>query len=347
MRAMIVRNPGPPEVMGLEDVAVPDIRPNDVMIRVAACGVCFHDVVCRNGVLKHGIEMPIVPGHEIAGTVEAVGSQVMEFRIGDRVAAVSQRYTCGLCRPCRLGLENLCEKKEVIGDRGLNGGYAEYVAVDQRGIAKVPASVDLDAAAIVGCAVGCQLNGVRDVGKVKLGDEVLVTGAGGGVGIHGVQIAKRAGGRVIAVTTSPDKAKIVLQAGADDVIIGERGKDFSGRVLELTGGRGVDVALDNVGTPLFKSTRRSLGAGGRWVLVGQVTGDFVSFNPAQLFLRGISMLSATGARKTQLDDALKMIERGELKPMIHEILPLTEAPRAHKLMELGVPIGRVLLKPNV
>lgn len=346
MRAMVVDRPGGPDSLRCEEVPIPPIGPTDILIKVAACGVCFHDVVTRNGVMKQGVEMPVIVGHEIAGIVEAKGSAATMFELGDRVTTTAQRYSCGACRQCRMGQENRCIHKKVLGDAGLNGGYAEYAVVDQRSAARVPDSVPLDAAAVVGCAICTELNAIRDVARVVAGESVLITGAGGGVGIHGVQLARTVGAYVIAVTTTPDKLDAIYRAGAHEVIVCGRTDDFSGEVRDLTDGFGVDAVIDNVGTPLFTPTRKSLAIGARWIMVGQVTGDFVPFNPAQLFLRHVSLLSATGSTKLQVDDALRMVALGEIKPIIHAIMPLEAAPEAHAMVERSAPVGRIVLKPS-
>jgi D-arabinose 1-dehydrogenase-like Zn-dependent alcohol dehydrogenase len=344
---MVVDRPGNPRSLRCEQVPIPPVGPTDVLIKVAACGVCFHDIVTRNGVMKRGVQMPVIVGHEVAGVIEAVGPAATMFKPGDRVATTAQRYSCGACRECRKGQENRCIHKQVLGDAGLNGGYAEYTVVDQRSAARVPDEVPLEEASIVGCAICTELNAIRDVAKLVAGESVLVTGAGGGIGIHGVQFARAAGAYVIAVTGSAGKAEAIQRAGAHEVVVSRRTDDFSREVRGLTGGNGVDVVIDNVGTPLFTPTRKSLGFGGRWVMVGQVNGDFVPFNPAQLFLRHVSLLSATGSTKLQIDDALRMIALGEFKPIIHATLPLEEAPKAHEMVEQSAPTGRLVLKPSM
>jgi acryloyl-coenzyme A reductase len=176
---------------------------------------------------------------------------------------------------------------------------------------------------------------VREIGRVRLGESVLVTGAGGGLGIHGVQIARAAGAFVIALTTSTDKADAIRAAGAHEIVVSVRGEDFTSAVLGLTGGEGVDVVIDNVGSPVFRATRRSLGRGGRWVLVGQLTGDFVPFNPAQLFLKSVSMLSATSTTREELRRTLDLMARGAVRPIISGAVPLERAAEAHQSRTAG------------
>jgi NADPH:quinone reductase-like Zn-dependent oxidoreductase len=164
--------------------------------------------------------------------------------------------------------------------------------------------------------------------------------------MHGVQLAKRAGGWVIAHTTSAAKVEALRELGADAVVLATRGGDFTGYVKELTGGDGVDCVLDTVGTPVFVPTRRSLARGGRWVLVGQLTGEFVPFNPAQLFLKGISMLSATSTTREELRLSLQLLRDGGIRAMLGPRFALTQANEALALVQSGAAAGRVLLAPS-
>lgn len=346
MKAMVVHQPGGTEVLRLERVADPIAGPKDVIIKVDACGVCFHDIVTRNGTLKFGVQMPCILGHEISGTVVDVGRDVRAFQRGDRVATVQRYHICGACRYCRTGRETLCPERKFTGDWGMVGGYAEYVAIEDDNVALVPEGVELQDAAIVACAIGTILNAIREIGKLQPGETALVTGAGGGLGMHAIQLARLAGAFVIAQTTSPEKADQIRALGAHTVIVHSRGEDFSNAVKKANRGLGVDVAIDNVGSQLFESIRRSMGIGGRWIMIGQLTGEFVPFNPAQLFLKNVSMLSATSTTRKQLDDCLALVARGVIKPFVSLALPLEQAAQAHELVETGKSSGRIVLRPN-
>lgn len=346
MRAIVVDLPGGRDVLSLRDVPEPEATANSVVIRVHSCGVCFHDIVTRNGTLKAGVQMPLIPGHEIAGTVAAVGPLVRHFKPGDRVATVQRYHICGACAHCRSGFEPLCEDRKFLGDWGMVGGYAEYVAVEDDNVALVADNVPLDQASIVACGLGTVYNAMRDVANVMAGETVLITGAGGGLGVHAVQLARLQGARVIAQTTSAKKAGLLRELGAHDVVVQERGSDFSGKVRALTDGRGVDVAVDNVGSLQFQMTRKSLAVRGRWLLVGQLTGDFVPFNPAQLFLKNVSMLSATSTTRKQLTECLGLVASGAVRMVIDAALPLHRAEEAHRLVEAGAVAGRIVLQPG-
>ena len=347
MRAMVVTEPGGVEALVLTEVPIPELRPNDVLIKVEACGVCFHDVVTRNGTLKRGVQMPLIPGHEISGIVERVGPVVRDFQPGDRVTTVQRRHICGRCRYCRDGRETSCAEREFLGDMGLNGGYAEFVCVEEDNVALVPDGVPLDQAAIVACAIGTELNAIRDVANVQPGDRVLITGAGGGLGVHGIQVARAAGAYVLGLTTSEEKAQQISDAGAHHVVLAKRGEDFSPLVKKATGGEGVDVIIDNVGSAVFQPARKSLAMGGRWIFVGQLTGEFVSLNPAQIFMRDISIRSAKSTSRRQLQDSLDLVSRGQVRPIITAEMPLERAGEAHKDVESGRSVGRILLKPGL
>jgi len=274
-----------------------------------------------------------------------VGSDVKRFRAGQRVTTVQRYHICGACRFCRSGYEPLCAEKKFTGDWGMVGGYAEYVAIEDDNIAEVPDGVPLAEVAIAACAIGTIFNAVRDVGKVQVGEAVLVTGAGGGLGVHALQVANAFGAYVIAQTSSPQKVAIMKANGAHEVIVHARGEDFSPQVMAATKGLGVDVIIDNVGTPQFTPTRKSLAKLGRWLMIGQLTGDFVPFNPAQLFLRGQSMLSVTSTTRAQLEDVLKLVQRNILRPVVDKSFALDDARTAHQLVESGQVTGRALIRP--
>jgi D-arabinose 1-dehydrogenase-like Zn-dependent alcohol dehydrogenase len=345
MRAVVAERTGPPEVLRVAEVAPREPGPREIRIAVAACGVCLHDVVVRNGVYRRGVSLPVILGHEVAGTIEKLGAEVRGLRLGERVATTTYSHICGDCRHCRTGHETSCPDRVFLGDAGLNGGYAELVCVDADAVQRIPVGVAAEEASIVACTIGTELNAVREVGRVQIGDRVLVSGAGGGLGLHGIQLCRLAGAFTIAVTTTQAKAARIREAGADEVIVAERGTDFSSEVRRLTNGCGVDIAIDNVGSPVFEPVRRSMADDGRIVLVGQVVGDFISVNPAQLFLRNISILSAKGVSRAQLADALELVGRGKIKPIVEETCCLEEAAVAHRRVEAGLSSGRLVLLP--
>jgi D-arabinose 1-dehydrogenase-like Zn-dependent alcohol dehydrogenase len=346
MKAVVVNKAGGLDALTYTDIPDPQPQGHELVLKVHSCGVCFHDVLTRNGTLKAGVRLPCVLGHEVAGTVVELGALVKGFKLGDRVATTQRSYICGHCRFCRSGFEPLCAQRVFLGDVGLVGGYAQYLAISSDCIAQVPDGVDLDHAAVAACAVGTVLNAVRDVGRVQMGETVLITGAGGGLGLHAIQLARLAGARVLAQTTSADKVELIRKMGAHEVVLHKRGEPFAPFVRDMTQGQGADVIIDNVGTVLFEDMRKSLAIQGRWLMIGQLTGDFVPFNPAQFFLKNQSLLSVTSTSRSQLEDVLTLMQRGQVTPVIERKLPLSEAAQAHQAVEAGRTTGRWLLSPN-
>jgi NADPH:quinone reductase-like Zn-dependent oxidoreductase len=340
MKAIVMRELGAPSVLKLEDVPVPTCGLEEVLVRVGAVGVTYHDVVQRNGTMRRFTTLPLILGYEIAGTVEQVGERVKSLRVGDRICTKAF-HSCGMCRKCRNGMETSCPEKKAV-----HGGYAEFVSLPEEVCVTVPDTVSLEAACMCGPAVGVALNAVRDVGGVRLGETVLVTGASGGVGLPTVQLACAAGAVVIALTRSARKADALRAAGADHVVLASSDADFSKEVLALTGGTGVDVVIDNVGSRVFTPSFKSLATGGRYVMVGQLFREEISINPAFIFFQRARILGVGSVRRDQLEDALMLVAAGKVEPLIAERRPLTQAAYAHEMIEKGETVGRIILHPE-
>lgn len=343
MKAVVMRQFGGPEVLGVEEVETPRIGPRDVLLKVGACGVCYLDTIVRSG-LRSRAKLPLVLGHEIAGEVAEVGAEVAGLSPGDRVTSMV-RETCGSCAYCRDGRETLCET--TSGTFGIveDGGYAEFMKVPARALTKLPPEIPFEHAAIFTCVLGTALHAIRNKGQVKPGDTVLVTGAGGGLGIHSIQIARLCGGRVIAVTTSESKADAIREAGADQVVVA-RDPDFSKEVKRLAGGKGVDVVIENVGSAVFPGSFRSLRPGGRMVFIGELTGTPVPLNPALLILKELHLVGSENATWTELREVVELVRAGRLRPVVSQVLPLEAAADAHRMLLERKSRGRLVLRPN-
>ena len=306
-----------------------------------SCGVCYLDVIVRSGIRSRA-KMPLTLGHEIAGVVAEVGPDVHTLAVGDRVAG-TYRIPCGYCRYCRDGLSAICDNRQGVGEHR-NGGYAEYVVLPESILSKIPEHVCFEQAAICGCVIGAVYVAVVKKATVRLGETVVVTGAGGGVGVHSVQMCKLAGARVIAVTGSESKVDQIKELGADEVILNPKRQDFSSEVRRLTGGRGAEVVIEGVGSATFPSTFKSLAKGGRLVFVGEVSGQPAQFNPALMIYKEMILTGAQSANAEELTQVLQLVADGRLKPMISEILPLEEAARAHTMLAARQNFGRMVLR---
>ena len=337
MRAAVLEAPGRPGAFKLRDVPVPAYGPRDVLVAVRACGVSGRDVAERNGTYKRHVIFPLIIGLEISGVVDAVGSEVTTLKPGDHVATKAFS-SCGLCRYCRSGRETSCLNRQPV-----RGGYAEFTALPEDAVVKIPDSIPFEEACSLGPAAGVALRAVRDTAKVTIGEQVLVTGAAGGLGVASIQLARLAGARVIALTRSSAKTKMLRDLGADEVVVIPRDGKFSQTILALTEGQGVDVVIDNVGSPVFWESFQSLALHGRVAIVGQIVGERVSFNLAHIFFKRAQLLGVGSVSRAQLHDAAMLSAKGLLHSHVDKTMPLEEVVASHELIESGTVSGRIVL----
>ena len=344
MRALLLESPGTPPHLSVADLPVPLPGPDEALVRVAACGFCHHDRLVMNGTLRRGVRPGVVLGHEIAGVVEEVGDDVSLVSQGDRVVSLLTN-SCGHCDRCQTGREHRCRIGEGIG-HGRNGGFAEYVAVSQHSLVKLPDALDLTEASLLACPAGVALQAVSAV-EVSAGETVVVTGAGGGLGIHAVQLAAALGARVLAVTSSPHKTSALASYGATEVI--EAGElDFAEIVIALTADEGAEVVIDTVGSATLRSSVRCLAQYGRLALLGEVGGEgsFRGVIPEIVF-RDARITGVSGVSLGMLERAVAMAAEGKLTPVLQVVMPLEEAEQAFELVSSRAVLGRVALVPSL
>ena len=347
MRALMLESPGTPPRLSVVELPVPQPGPGEALVRVAACGFCHHDRLVMAGILRRGVLPGVVLGHEIAGVVEQVGDGVTRFRPGDRVVSLLTN-ACGECDRCRSGREHRCHNGEGIG-HGRNGGFAEFVTVSQHSLVSLPDSLELTAASLLACPAGVALQALTAV-DVQAGETVVVTGAGGGLGIHALQLAAALGARTVAVTSSSGKASVLYHHGAADVIEmagPDSGLDFSEVVLALTGDEGADVVVDTVGTPTVWSSVRCLAQYGRLALLGEVGGEgrLRGVIPEIVF-RDARVTGVSGVSRGTLERAVALAAEEKLRPVLQQVMPLEDAGRAYELLSSRAVLGRLALAPQ-
>jgi propanol-preferring alcohol dehydrogenase len=345
MKAMVLRALRGP--LTLEDVPMPSVGPNDALVRVRATGVGLTVVImtANPGLVTR---YPRIPGHEVAGEVVEVGSQVQTVKPGDRVACHFY-LTCHVCPFCRSGRETLCLNFKGYLGMALDGGYAEYLVVPALNLCPIPAEVSDLEAAVATDAIATPLHACREEARVGPGDTVLVVGAGGGVGIHAVQIAKLCGGYVIGADISDEKLEMVKAVGADEVLDSRR-EELSKQVIAKCHGRGVDAAIDLVASAsTLEACIRSLAPGGRLVILGNrpqaVFGEDPTFRvDPGLMLR--KMLEIHGSRYVSLGElaqALELLKQKRIRAVVTRTFPLEEAEAAHHLLRTNAVVGRAAL----
>src|SRR3954451_1462310 len=217
MQAIVLRAFGSPGNLRPETVPDPEPGPGEVLLRVHACGVCYHDVINRRWNLPR-TSVPAILGHEAAGEVIAVGPGVEGWIVGDR-AATLQRLSCGQCGHCHAERNSLCKNDTRFFGEEIPGGYASYMAAPVAGLGRIPAGVPWPVAAIFRCTTGTAVHCLRTRGRLQPGETVLISGASGGVGTKAGQPARLDGGRVIAVPSSAGKVEALREAGAHEVIV--------------------------------------------------------------------------------------------------------------------------------
>jgi NADPH2:quinone reductase len=322
MRAIRVHEIGGPEVLRFEEAPLPEPAPDQVRVKVAATGLNYIETYHRTGLYK--LPLPFIPGAEFAGTIDAVGSEVQGWAVGERVATASG-----------------------------SGGYAEHGLAPAAKLVRVPEGVELKQAAAVILQGLTAHYLTHSTYPLKAGETAIVTAAAGGVGLLLVQIAKRLGARVFGLVSTEEKAALARDAGVDEVIMYTEVK-FSQRARELTGGRGVDVVYDSVGKSTWEQTLDSLRPRGYAVFFGNASGPVPGIEPLALSTRGsLFMTRPTLAHYIATEEELawragdlfSWIAAGELKVHIDREIPLADAAEAHRLLEGRQTTGKVLLIP--
>ena len=340
MKAMILEEPNTPFV--LKQVPDPEPGPGEAVVRVLACGSGLTIQHIKAG--RMPAELPRIIGHEIAGEIVELGSGVKGLAVGDPVTAYYY-LNCGHCRWCLSNLEPLCDNSGGNVGKNCDGGYAEFVKLPAHLFIKLPNGLDYKARpaeiGIISDAIATPLKVLRRA-RIKAGETVCVFGAGGGLGIHQLMLARWAGTRVIAIETKAEKFDACREAGADEVVDASGG-DVAGALLELTGGQGVDVAIDYVSaTTTLETGARALGKRGRLVALGGAGQPFQADALAML-LGEQELLGSRYVTRAEIVEALKLVARGEIQPLVTDIRPLEEAEALHEQVEKGEVIGRAAL----
>lgn len=346
MRAAVIREHGGPEAVRLEQVPRPGVEaPGYVVVRVRAVALNRLDVFVRRGLTGPGVRpvhLPRITGSDVAGEVVEVGPAVRDWRPGDRVV-LYPGLACGTCAACRRGEETMCRSYRIFGE-DVDGGLAEYCRIPAANLERLPDHVSYEEAAALPVAYTTAWRLVVTAGRLQPHERVLVLGAGGGVGSAAVQIARRLGACVLAVTRGAGRARALAELGVQRVIDRER-EDFEAVVRDETGGDGVDLVVNPVGGAAWRAAIRCLTPGGRMTVCGATAGDFPEFSIRELYQSHRQILGAPMGSRRDFRAVLDLAFRGELRPLIHAVLPLERVAEAHRLLETGEVVGKVLLAP--
>ena len=335
MRAVVVARYG--SRLEVAERPVPRPGPGEVLIRVRASGLCSTDLHLLSGRMPL-CELPRILGHESSGDIVELGEGVDGWKAGDRVT-VALDVVCGTCRHCLTGETQRCASVQRIGFER-DGGHAEYVSVPATNVIRLPPTVDYDAAAVLPDAVACMYHSLICRGKVGIGQKVLILGVGG-IGIHGVQIARLAGAGVMATSRRKERLKIGEQYGA--IPLNTATQSLKDAVKKWTRGEGVDIVLDSIGTrPSVQEGLSLLCPGGKFLAVAYLDEAF-EVPSIPLFKTEQEIIGCRGSSKQDLVEVVRLTASGKLTPVIGAYYPLEQIEAAVNRLERGDLVGRIVL----
>jgi len=341
MKAAVFHHPKKP--LQIEEIDKPKPKLNEMVVKVAACGVCMTDL----HYIDHGVptfkKPPIILGHEPSGIVADVGDDVKTFKAGDRVI-IPPVFSCGYCKNCREGRENICENMQMMGNN-FDGAYAEYVAVNAKDCVRLPEDLPLEESAVIADALSTPYHAVKNRGRVSPGDWVAVFGCGG-VGINTVQFAAAAGAQVVAVDIVDKKLELAKKLGARFTLnpSSMEEKPFLKELRSITQG-GPEIAFEVIGNKsVMELAYRAVRTGGRLVLVGYTHED-VSLNAGRMMYREMEVLGSLGCRPVDYPKIIGMIQTGkiQLKPVVTHRLPLEKINDAFDLLRKGESLRTIVI----
>ncbi|HEV2351107.1 MAG TPA: zinc-binding dehydrogenase [Terriglobia bacterium] len=342
MKAIRFHQHGGLDVLKYEDAPDLKIQAHQVLVQVKTCALNHLDLWLRMGVRSWKLEMPHIVGSDVSGVVAEVGSLVTRVKPGDRVL-LCPGISCGQCEYCFKGLDSACRTYTLLGVM-VDGGYAEYLKAPEMNVIPIPGDLSFDEAAAVPLVFITAWHMLMTRARLQPGEDVLVVGAGSGVGSAAIQVAKLMGSRVITVAGTDAKLEKAKALGAD-AGINHTKQSIAEEVARLTDKRGVDVIVEHVGQAVWEACFDSLATYGRLVTCGTTSGEDVKLNMRVLYGRQRSILGSFMGGKFELMDALKFIGQRKLKAVIDSSFPLKDASEAQRKMESRDFFGKILLHP--
>lgn len=347
MKAAVFReyNKDPTKVIKIEDIDVPKIKPNEVLIKVESAAYNYNDLWAIWGDPVK-TPLPHISGSDVAGPVVEVGEEVTKFKVGDRVVSHSN-LSCRVCEQCTAGREYDCKDRLVWGFQTgpLWGGFAQYTHLPEVNVAKLPDNLSFEDAAAISMVGMTSWHMLVGRAKIIPGQTVLIMGGTSGVGMVGIQIAKLYNCNVIATAGNQQKMDKCVELGADHVV-NHREADWYKKVREITKKEGVDVIFEHIGKNVFPQEVSLLKMGGTLVATGATTGYDSTIDLRYLFFKGTNLLGSTQGTKAELDQVVYWASKGRLKPVIHTSLPFSNMVEGHVMMAGAEQIGKIITNPQ-
>ncbi len=340
MKALTFNEHGGIEKLQIADLPKPAIGADDVLINVKASALNRLDLFVREGLPGLKLPLPHVPGSDGAGVIAEIGANVRNLRVGQRVT-INPGLSCGACEFCLAGEQSLCGEFKILGEH-CAGTAAEFVRVPAVNVLPIPDDISFEQAAAAPLVFLTAWRALMSRAQVRAGQDVLILGAGGGASTAAIQIAKQAGARVFVTSSSDAKLQKAKELGAD-MLINYTTQEWDKEVWKLTNKRGVDVVFESVGAAVWLKAIRALRRGGRLVTIGATTGPNPQEEIRQIFWKQIDILGSTMSNQREFREVMKLVLRGELKPVIDRVLPLERAQDAHARLASGEQFGKIVM----
>ena len=340
MKALAIYEHGGVDKLQIADLPKPMIGVDDVLVNVKAVALNHLDLFVRNGMPTLKLPLPHIPGSDVAGVIAEVGANVADLMVGQRVT-INPGLSCGHCEFCIAGEESLCPEFKILGEH-TTGGAAEFVRVPAVNVLPIPDTLSFEQAAAAPLVFLTAWRALISRARLRAGEDVLILGAGAGVSTAAIQIAKKAGARVFVTSSSDEKLRKAKELGAD-VLLNYATQEWDREVFKATDRRGVDVVFESVGAATWAKSIRSLKRGGRMVVIGATSGPNPQEEIRQVFWKQIDILGSTMSNQREFREVMRLVFRGELKPVIDVVLPLERAREAHARLEKGEQFGKIVL----
>lgn len=343
MKALCFYKHGELDVLQYENVPEPKPKQDEILLQVKACAINHLDVWVRRGWPGLKLEMPHWGGADVAGVIAEVGKGVTGWQVGDRVVVdpgvntIEDEFT-------RKGEDTISPGYHILGEQ-MRGGFAEYLTVPPQNLVPMPDSLDFSTAAAPLLVTLAAWRMLIHRAKLRTRESVLVVGAGGGVNSMAIQIAKLAGAIVYVVASDAQKAARAHELGAD-LVLDRSQVDWGREITKLTGKRGVDVVVDNVGRATIDTSMRAVARGGRIVIVGNTSGPQAEIDIRYIFGKQISLIGSTMGTHQDFRDVTALLWEGKLKTVVDRLIPLSEGREAYAVLERGEQFGKIVLTPD-
>lgn len=339
MKAMVLENYNQPLVE--KSVPIPEIGSEDLLIKIKACGVCGTDLKISAGWINT-VQVPLILGHEPMGEIVKVGTEVKDFKPGDRVIIASYQ-TCGNCKFCLSGRQTLCLNLKGRTGFEMDGGFAEYMKIPAFNAVKIPVNIGDNEASIISCGLATPYHGLITRARVTPADNVVIMGVGG-LGLHGVQVAKLCGAKVIAVDIKDENLKMAQEFGADITLKFDK-DSFVSTIKEITK-TGASVIFETVGQPVtIEESLKALEPGGKLVQAGYYPGKAYAVDSLQVVLNELEIIGVRCINKEELRQLVNLVADGRIKPIVTGEFKLDEINSVLDKLRQGKLIGRVVVKP--